>query len=63
MAFIARYSRKLLEGILRNFLTKFHSNWFEKWTTLVEIHVRPDVEYDFQLVDFHETQAYSVSLL
>jgi len=31
----------------------------QKWTTLVEIHVRPDAEYDFQLVDFHETQAYS----
>jgi len=32
---------------------------FEKWATLVEIHVRPDMEYDSQLDDFHETQAYS----
>jgi hypothetical protein len=50
------------DGIIWNFLTNLNSNWFEKWTTLVDIHVRPNVKYDFQLVDFHETQAY-VSLL
>jgi hypothetical protein len=52
---LRRFSRKL-RRIIWNFLTNFHSNWFEKWTTLVGIHVRPNVKYDFQLVDFHETQ-------
>ena len=59
MVFIARFSLKLLESILWNFLTKFHSNYFEKWTTLLEVHVRPDAEYDFQSVDLHVTQAHS----
>jgi hypothetical protein len=50
------------DGIIWKLFSKLHSKWFEKWTTLVDIHVRPDVEYDFQLIDFHETQAY-VSLM